>query len=266
MADSPVEGIRDLSEGVKAEFLSRMRSPLVGAFVLSWMVWNHRVLFVLFSDMKVGKKFDFIDIDLYPSLADFWIMNALWPSLSAIGYIFLVPPFTRLVHRWNLYRRRLSHEDEVRSEGLKVLPVEEGKRLRELASEKRMEAEALKREVAGLGLEMIKLRAMHSCCQYPEVGRSRPELADYLVSRSFVMWSVVKNTAISRHDFGVDGALVSFEINKGYIGGADGWELVETTLRLFVKEKVLGELVFDSSNGGFDGNSGGIPVRFVEAQ
>lgn len=266
MSDGPNEGLSGFGDGVKAEFLSRMRSPLVGAFVLSWIVWNHRVLFVLFSDMKVGKKFDFIDMDLYSSSADFWLMNALWPFLSAVGYIFAVPLLTRWVHRWNLYRRRLSHEDEVRSEGLQVLPLAEGKRLRELASEKRVEAEALKKKLTDLGLEMTKLRAMHACCQYPEVGRSHPELADYLISRSFVMWSVVINKPISRHDFGVDGALVSVELNKGFVGGADGWELVGTTLRLLAKEKILGELVFDSSNGCFEGKSGGIDVHIVEAR
>lgn len=265
MSDSPAEGIRDLGEGVKAEFLSRLRSPLVGAFVISWLLWNHRVLFVLFSDMKVGKKFDFIDMDLFASSADFWLSNTLWPLLSAAGYIFIVPIATRWVHRWNLWRRRLLHEDDLRSEGLKVLPVWEAAKLRTLAFERKSQVEKLIEEVEGLTIRTTQLAAMHACAQNRDTKHTPPELVDYLATRSFVMWGDVPNKPISRHEFSADGGLVSYGMNKSKSSNADVWEMEGLKLLLLEKDHLLGELAFDSSDGVFRGQCGGGNVRLSPA-
>lgn len=265
MSDSPAEGIRDLGEGVKAEFLSRLRSPLVGAFVISWLLWNHRVLFVLFSDMKVGKKFAFIDMDLFSSAADFWLSNTLWPLLSAGAYIFVVPWATRGVHRWNLWHQRLLHEDDLRSEGLKVLPVGEATKLRALASERRTQVEKLKDEVEELGARMTQLAAMHACAQSRDPGQAYPELADYVNSRPFVMWGDVSHKPLSRHEFSADGGLISYAVNRGAASDADGWELDGASLRLLQKNELQCELLFDSSDGVFRGQYGGINVRLSPA-
>lgn len=264
MSDDPVEEIRDLGAGVKAEFLSRLRSPLVGAFVISWLLWNHRVLFVLFSDMKVGKRFDFIDTDLFSSSADFWLWNTVWPLLSAVGYIFIVPLATRGVHRWNLWQRRLLREDDLRSERLEVIPVAEAKKLKLLLEGRRSQIEVFKSDMEKLRLRVVQLAAMHACAKNREAEREHQELREYLTSRSFIMWKVAGTTALSRHSFGTDAGIISVALQKRTgAADADGWNLVATKLQLLVKDDVLFQLAFDYEDGSFRGICDGIDVRLA---
>ena len=58
----------ELSKSVKAVLYDRISSPLLGTFAVSWVLWNHRFITVLLSNMEPIEKFKVVDTVLYPHL------------------------------------------------------------------------------------------------------------------------------------------------------------------------------------------------------
>lgn len=74
----------DLTKEIKAQLYERVKSPLFGAFALSWVAWNYRGLLAVLSKMSVQETVAYID-GLYPSA---------WEKL---GYCFGGPLFTAVL-------------------------------------------------------------------------------------------------------------------------------------------------------------------------
>jgi hypothetical protein len=74
----------DLTKEIKAQLYERVKSPLFGAFALSWVAWNYRALLAVLSKMSVQETVAYID-GLYPSA---------WEKL---GYCFCGPLFTAVL-------------------------------------------------------------------------------------------------------------------------------------------------------------------------
>jgi hypothetical protein len=55
--------MEDIIKSIKAFLYDRSSSPLFGAFIISWMAWNYRLLMLVLSDTEIDKKFK--DIDKY---------------------------------------------------------------------------------------------------------------------------------------------------------------------------------------------------------
>ena len=76
--------IDELWKSIKATLYDRASSPLLGAFAVSWFVWNYRMVVVVFADLEPTAKFDLINHALYPTAA-------MW-----IGFVLLSPMLTAL--------------------------------------------------------------------------------------------------------------------------------------------------------------------------
>lgn len=74
-----------------ASLVDRVRNPLLTGFVLSWCVFNYKLLVVLFTEEHYTKKFDFIEHVLYSDAdANLWLL-LLGPSLFSVVYVFVLP-------------------------------------------------------------------------------------------------------------------------------------------------------------------------------
>lgn len=47
----------EIIKSMKAFLYGRSSSPLFGAFIVSWAVWNYRVIITLLSNEKLADKF-----------------------------------------------------------------------------------------------------------------------------------------------------------------------------------------------------------------
>lgn len=130
MSDELKDTLEAAKEEVKSTISSRFNSPFLGAFIVSWLAWNHRLIFVLFSSMTVDQRFHYIDERLYPTLTAFLLLNVGGPLLSALTYIFVMPWPTEWVHRWNLTRKSRLRNAELRAEGERLLSERESSELR----------------------------------------------------------------------------------------------------------------------------------------
>jgi hypothetical protein len=91
----------DLIKSFKAQLYDRVTSPLLSSFLISWAVWNHRLIFVLTtSDLKLNERFSFVDNILYPTWIQVIGRGIAWPLLSALALLLLYPIPGRWIYEY----------------------------------------------------------------------------------------------------------------------------------------------------------------------
>lgn len=110
--------MEDIIKSIKAFLYDRSSSPLFGAFIISWMAWNYRLLMLVLSDTEIDKKFKDIDkyfdpvvweIGKYSFSIPTEILNGfIVPVIFALTFIFLYPHAAQPVYRYSLKKRNYS--------------------------------------------------------------------------------------------------------------------------------------------------------------
>jgi len=92
--------IEELWKSIRANLYVRTSSPLSGAFIVAWLIWNYKAVFVLFSSMPILDKFSFIETIHFTD----WTIAAgqgfVYPLLSACAVILLYPIPARWVYQY----------------------------------------------------------------------------------------------------------------------------------------------------------------------
>lgn len=119
----------DLTKEIKAQLYERVKSPLFGAFALSWAAWNYRPLLAVLSGMSFQEKLAYLDT-LYPS-GWYWLGYCLaGPLASAVGFLLVYPHPARWMYRYwaNQHKALKKVQQEIEDET--PLTQEEAKALR----------------------------------------------------------------------------------------------------------------------------------------
>ncbi|MFV0597022.1 hypothetical protein [Shewanella sp.] len=109
------------TNSIKATLYDRVSSPLSSSFIISWCLWNYKILIVLFSSMKPYEKYNTIDI-LVSTTAfkttffeplGFWLANGfLFPLISAVIYIYVYPYPAKYVYKYWLGKQNKLKEEK----------------------------------------------------------------------------------------------------------------------------------------------------------
>lgn len=122
----------ELFKSIRATLYDRASSPLLGSFIVSWLVWNHRMIMVIFSGMSVTEKFSYIDTVLYQR--DFWYYFwrdlFCYPLFTAIAFILLYPYPAKWVYHFSRYQNKLLKDVKKAVEGSTLLTLEESNYIR----------------------------------------------------------------------------------------------------------------------------------------
>lgn len=122
--------LNDLAKTVKAQLYERISSPLLGAFIISWFVWNYRFLLVLISSMSADEKFAYIDVKIFNSHQALFYQGALYPLMTTLALIFIYPIPAKFVYEyWRKQQRKLK-EIQQRVDDETPLTREEARELR----------------------------------------------------------------------------------------------------------------------------------------
>jgi len=152
--------MKDIFDSIRLQIYERLSSPLFGSFVASWVVWNHRFLFVMFSGLPVNKKFEFVDTQLYASGWDICSRGIIEPALTAILFIYLYPIVSK--HFYGYWLKKNSElkklRDEIEnatlltreeSDAIRMEMIKSGEKYEETIRRQAAELEVLKKNVTG---------------------------------------------------------------------------------------------------------------------
>ncbi|MHC9510896.1 hypothetical protein [Kangiella sp. M94] len=154
--------MQDIIKSIKAYLYDRSSSPLLGAFICSWLVWNYKLIIIVFSSEELSGKFVFI--------SEYWSEQLFWgasyfifPSMLTALYIFAYPYIAKPVYEFSLKIQRELKKIKQQQENEMLLSVEESRQLRvEIASlrEKYLENTVqLQRTITSQNEEIKKLKS-----------------------------------------------------------------------------------------------------------
>jgi hypothetical protein len=85
----------------------RLRNPLVGSFVFSWIIFNWKgILLITFSNKSMEDRI------LYVAKDDYSILLLLWFPLSmALFYVIALPYLSLIIDKLNIYAKRIRKKD-----------------------------------------------------------------------------------------------------------------------------------------------------------
>lgn len=100
--------MKDFFESIRQQVGDRVTSPIFGSFFISWLLWNYRLLFVLFSDLSAEERFHYIDQTLYPNWPIILGRGLLLPAVMCGLYILLYNDLSRIIlTHWHARENKL---------------------------------------------------------------------------------------------------------------------------------------------------------------
>lgn len=143
--------LSELGKSVREAFYERGTSPLYGSLIISWIMWNWKVLYILLfyeEQMTVAMRFEkVLEVSHWSSLY-------VWPPLTAAFLVFLMPFASNFVYKFSeTYKIK---RKEIKFKIQKLTPInfeEQAKLLDDLSSKDT--------EVAKLKIDVAKMREEH---------------------------------------------------------------------------------------------------------
>ncbi len=114
--DESSNAIGEFFSMIKAGVSERMSNPVVMAITVPWLIFNYKVVVIIFSGATLNEKIQFLD-DYFTSavvvsLSNNWIHIYALPILAALIYLFIVPVMNLGMHQYKIYVRNKSYKLE----------------------------------------------------------------------------------------------------------------------------------------------------------
>lgn len=149
--------MRDIFDSIGAAVKDRFTNPLTGAFIISWFVWNYKLVVILISDMKPYVKFSYVQNHLYPDSLSVVIWGVLVPLATALAYIIIYPHPSRWVYEYALKQSRENRKIRHKVEDETPLSVDES---RKIIAERHSEAARYEAELDQKDTALKQCRAL----------------------------------------------------------------------------------------------------------
>lgn len=121
-----VMGLNDLSNDLKAALYSRLSSPVVGAFLISWCIWNiDAVLVVAFGSDPMQERISYVMANYLQSYWD----RAICPTFFAIVWVLCYPPVSKWLFNYWEDARVENEKTRLKLAGSKSISAEEHQHL-----------------------------------------------------------------------------------------------------------------------------------------
>lgn len=158
--------MQDILTSIKSYLYDRAASPLVGAFVVAWSVWNYRFFMIIFSGdnenpitkfEEIDKLFEAINFSLHEwsfSISGEIINGLLIPSTITVIYLFFYPLLAKPVYEHSLKKQKELRAIKQEQENQRLLSVEESReiyrRLAQMQSKHQEEIDHYNNQIEGL--------------------------------------------------------------------------------------------------------------------
>lgn len=98
-----MEKFKDIWASIVSQIHERTTNPLTFSFVVGWLLWNYRFVFIAVSELPVKEKLSLIK-SYYPDWHIAGQEGFLYPLLTSLAYVFAYPFITKIVV--NFYRQQ----------------------------------------------------------------------------------------------------------------------------------------------------------------
>lgn len=153
-----METFKDVLASIMGAIKDRLGNPLLGTYVITWCLWNFRVLLVLFGEGEKGwpEKLAYLDRALLTEWWTFPYYGMSMPLLLSLIWLYALPPVLRVF--------AVHHQKELLKTRTQVLQVQDKMPLSqseatELRNRSRKESERWKAERTQLLLAIDELNA-----------------------------------------------------------------------------------------------------------
>lgn len=123
-----------MADNIKDFFIStldkRISNPVVSNFIVSWLLWNYRLILILFSSDKADAKINTIENIGFPFYGHF-VHLFLGPFLSAALIIILLPFFERCALRCQWWQENRTKAAQMRASCREPIDIEQSVKLNE---------------------------------------------------------------------------------------------------------------------------------------
>jgi hypothetical protein len=117
---------------IKAYLYDRAVSPFFGAFVFSWISWNYKFLMIVFSDINVHEKINYISNNIYPYFNEWLRVGVVLPFISAMAFVFLYPVIAIPTFLYARKAQKILHDLKQKIDGEKLLSKNESRELKKI--------------------------------------------------------------------------------------------------------------------------------------
>src|SRR5690625_851597 len=133
--------MQDFLTSIKSYLYDRAASPLVGAFVVAWSVWNYRFFMIIFSGNtenpvtkfeEIDKLFESINFSLHKwslSISGEIIHGLLIPSAITVIYLFFYPLLAKPVYEHSLKKKKELRAIKQEQENQRLISIEESREI-----------------------------------------------------------------------------------------------------------------------------------------
>lgn len=93
--------LEEFTQSIRHALRERVTSPLLGAFAVSWSLWNYRFLVVLFSDVPYEDRFFYLSNVIYGG--DYWgriVCQFIGPTITTLLYVYIYPIIAKYIYAY----------------------------------------------------------------------------------------------------------------------------------------------------------------------
>lgn len=131
--------MEEMIKSIRAALYDRAVSPLSGGFFVAWILWNYKILLVIFWGETVAEQFEQIrhlTIAREVVISDFLINipyflrnGFLFPLITAVIYIYYYPLAAKPIYKHSLEKQRELREIKQKEERARILTKEESAKI-----------------------------------------------------------------------------------------------------------------------------------------
>lgn len=163
--------MNDILKSLKAYLYDRSTSPLIGAFVMAWSIWNYRVFIAVLSGKnnstveifnQIDKLFAPFEISLSHlsiTINGTFFNGVIMPVLITLSYIYIYPILAKPVYEHSLEKQKELREIKQQEEDNRLLSVDQSReiyrRMSDLQVEYSNDVENYNKQISSLN-ETIK--------------------------------------------------------------------------------------------------------------
>ena len=122
--------MEDIIKSIKATLYDRAASPLVGSFVLAWLVWNYDFVLAFFSGAELSYKLDYIQTYIFGNWIQCLGKGFIGPAVTVYIYYWWIHKLSIIVYKKAVTNNRELIDEKRKLEKEALLSVEQSNQLR----------------------------------------------------------------------------------------------------------------------------------------